>query len=120
MRVTKEPEERRQEIIETAMRLFYEKGAMRRPPLRISRRQSAWPRDCATATFHRRRRCLTARSISMPRHWPTGLLSACRQFKEGPLKEILGQCLWTREADGSVFYQVFHEADNKSFTTSFL
>ena len=26
MRVTKEPEERRQEIIETAMRLFYEKG----------------------------------------------------------------------------------------------
>ncbi len=34
MRVTKEPEERRQEIIETAMRLFYEKGAMRRPPLR--------------------------------------------------------------------------------------
>lgn len=26
MRITKDPEERRQEIIETAMHLFYEKG----------------------------------------------------------------------------------------------
>lgn len=26
MRITKEPEERKQEILDTAMRLFYEKG----------------------------------------------------------------------------------------------
>lgn len=31
MRITKEPEERKQEILDTAMRLFYEKGYEKRP-----------------------------------------------------------------------------------------
>ena len=31
MRITKEPEERKQEILDTAMRLFYERDMKKRP-----------------------------------------------------------------------------------------
>lgn len=44
MRITKDPEERRQEIIETAMLLFYENG-YEKHRLEILRRQSEWHRD---------------------------------------------------------------------------
>lgn len=59
MRITKDPEERRQEIIETAMHLFYEKG-YEKHRLEILRRQSEWHRDYATVTFLQKRLSLTA------------------------------------------------------------
>ena len=74
MRITKEPEERKQEIFDAALKLFGEK-AMKKLQLRISQKRSEWHRDCAIVTFHPKKYCLTAPSISMPTYWWLNLLT---------------------------------------------
>ena len=74
MRVTKEPEVRKQEIFDTALKLFGEKGYEKRP-LQILRKQSVWLRACAIDTSHLKKYCLTVLSISMQKFWQDSLLN---------------------------------------------
>ncbi len=64
MRISKEPEARKQEILETAMKLFAEKGYEKRPYL-ILQKKSEWHKDYVTAIFHQKIFFFKQQSMSM-------------------------------------------------------
>lgn len=64
-RITKDPTERRQEILDTALKLFWEKGYEKTSMTEIAR-PCRWHRDCVTAIFHPKRRCFRQLLINMP------------------------------------------------------
>lgn len=113
MRITKEPEERKQEIIETAMRLFHEKGYEKTSITDIANAVGVaqglcyryFPSkealfDCAVDSYAGR----LADKFSLP-----------PDSQDMSLKQILEHMPANVETDDSDFYQVFHEADNKKF-----
>ena len=113
MRVTKEPEERRQEIIETAMRLFYEKGYEKTSIADIAKAIGVAQGLCYR--YFPSKEALFDCTVDQYAQTLADRLTPPADSLKRPLKEILGQMPMDTEADGSVFYQVFHEADNKKF-----
>ena len=68
MRITKEPEERRQEIFDAALKLFGEKGYEKITITDIAK-SIGYLRAFATVISHQRKYCLTARLSSMRIYW---------------------------------------------------
>lgn len=113
MRITKAPEERRHEILDTAMRLFYEKGYEKTSITDIAReigiaqglcyryfpsKESLF--DCAIEQYAR----LLADDI---------MQSVCGEKKS--LKQMIGEMPAAVEKDNSDYYKVLHKMENKKF-----
>ena len=68
MRITKEPEVRRQEILDTALRLFGEQGYEKTSITDIARAIGV-AQAYAIVTFHQKKHCLTVPLSSMQISW---------------------------------------------------
>lgn len=68
MRITKEPEVRRQEILDTALNYLGSRD-MKRPRSLILQGRSVWHRAYAIVTFHQKKHCLTVPLSSMQISW---------------------------------------------------
>ena len=77
MRITKEPEERRQEIFDAALKLFGEKGYEKTTITDIAKTIGV-RRDSVIAIFRPKKPCLTVLSSSMRMNWYHSLL-ICRK-----------------------------------------
>lgn len=112
MRITKDPEERRQEIIETAMHLFYENGYEKTSIGDIAKAIGVaqglcyryFPSkealfDCTVDQYAQ----ILADKFALP------------AGRELSLKQIIEAMPVNVETDDTDFYRVFHEADNKKF-----
>ncbi len=64
MRISKEPEARKQEILETAMKLFAEKGYEKTSISDIAK-EIGWHKDYVTAIFHQKIFFFKQQSMSM-------------------------------------------------------
>lgn len=63
-RISKEPEVRRQEILDTAMSVFMEKG-YEAATMRVLRQPCMWCRDCVTGILSPSRCCMILQLSSM-------------------------------------------------------
>lgn len=113
MRVTKEPEERRQEIIDTAMRLFYEKGYEKTSIADIAKAIGVAQGLCYR--YFPSKEALFDSTVDQYAQILAGRLTPPEESLKRPLKEILEQMPMDAETDDSMYYRVFHEADNKKF-----
>ena len=98
MRITKEPEERKQEILDTAMRIFYEKGYEKTSITDIARAIGVAQGLCY-------------------RYFPSKEAlfdSAIDQYAE-ELKEIIETMPVMVETENNDYYKTFHVVENKKF-----
>ncbi|MBU3877244.1 TetR/AcrR family transcriptional regulator [Faecalicatena sp. AGMB00832] len=113
MRITKEPEERKQEIIETAMRLFHEKGYEKTSIADIAKAIGVAQGLCYR--YFPSKEALFDCTIDQYAQVLADRLSLPADIPDMPLKQLLKAMPADVETDDSDFYQVFHEADNKKF-----
>ena len=113
MRITKEPEERKQEIIDTAMRLFYEKGYEKTSIADIAKAIGVAQGLCYR--YFPSKEALFDCTVDQYAQILADRLSLPPDMQDLPLKQILEHMPADVETDDSNFYKVFHGADNKKF-----
>ena len=112
MRITKDPEERRQEIIETAMHLFYEKGYEKTSIGDIAKAIGVAQGLCYR--YFPSKEALFDSTVDQYAQILADRLSLPAE-KEVSLRQILENMPVDAETDDTDFYKVFHKADNKKF-----
>ena len=112
MRITKDPEERRQEIIETGMHLFYEKGYEKTSIGDIAKAIGVAQGLCYR--YFPSKEALFDSTVDQYAQILADRLSLPAE-KEVSLRQILENMPVDAETDDTDFYKVFHKADNKKF-----
>ena len=94
MRVTKEPEERRQEIIDTAMRLFYEKGYEKTSIADIAKAIGVAQGLCYR--YFPSKEALFDSTVDQYAQILAGRLTPPEESLRGHLRKFWNRCPWTR------------------------
>ena len=113
MRITKEPEERKQEILDVAIRLFNEKGYEKTSIGDIAKTMGVAQGLCYR--YFPSKEALFDSAVEQYAHLLVDTLSLPVGVENMPLKQIIEQMPTTVETGHSEYYQVFHEAKNKKF-----
>lgn len=113
MRITKDPEERKQEIIETAMHLFHEKGYEKTSIADIAKAMGVAQGLCYR--YFPSKEALFDCTVDQYAQVLADRLSLPKDLPDLPLKQLLRNMPANVETDDSDFYDVFHEADNQKF-----
>lgn len=112
MRIVKEPEERKQEILETAMRLFYEKGYEKTSIADIAQAIGVAQGLCYRY-FPSKERLF---DCAVDEYAEQLAEAMTLEDTEGrTLKEIIDCMPLAVESEGSPYYGALHQAENKKF-----
>mgnify|MGYP002228660009 FL=1 len=118
MRVTKEPEVRKQEILDTALKLFGENGYEKTSITDIAKAIGV-AQVYAIAIFRLKRRCLTARLNNMRMSWWSSL-SVLKRTITRPYGRSLKICLPLWKNGTQNIIQSFTAQKTRNSTISFL
>ena len=113
MRITKEPEERKQEILDTAMRIFYEKGYEKTSITDIARAIGVGKGLCYR--YFPSKEVLFDRAVEQYAEKLVSRFSILPKAESRTLKELIETMPLTAETEGDGYYQTFHAAENKKF-----
>lgn len=113
MRITKEPEERRQEILDTAMRLFYEKGYEKTSITDIAKAIGVAQGLCYR--YFPSKEALFDSAIDQYAEELAGRFAVPKDWKGMTLKEILENMPVMVETEDSDYYKALHVMENKKF-----
>lgn len=112
MRITKDPQERKQEILETAMRLFQEKGYEKTSISDIAKAIGVAQGLCYR--YFPSKEVLFDEVVDQYATMQVQALSATVK-KDMTLKQILEGLPATVETDDDAYYQLFHGVENPKF-----
>ena len=113
MRITKEPEERKQEILDMAINLFNEKGYEKTSIADIAKAIGVAQGLCYR--YFPSKEVLFDCAVEQYAHLLVDTLSLPAGMDTKPLKQIIEEMPAMIETDSSNYYKVFHEAANKKF-----
>lgn len=113
MRVTKEPEVRRQEILDTALRLFGEKGYEKTSITDIARAIGVAQGLCYR--YFPSKEALFDSAIEQYADELAAQLANAAQDDSAPLRQIIEAMPAAAEARDTKYYPVFHGAENQKF-----
>ncbi len=113
MRITKDPEERKQEILDTAMKLFYEKGYEKTSITDIANTIGIAQGLCYR--YFPSKESLFDHAIDRYAQQLVDRLTPSKAQKEKPLREIIAEMPISVETKDSVYYGTLHQAENKKF-----
>ena len=113
MRITKEPEERKQEILDTAMRIFYEKGYERTSITDIARAIGVAQGLCYR--YFPSKEALFDSAVEQYAEKLVSRFAILPETEGRTLKELIETMPLTAETEGDGYYQTFHTAENKKF-----
>ena len=111
MRVSKDPATRRQEILDTAMRLFWEKGYERTSITDISKAMGVAQGLCYR--YFPSKEALLEAGLAQYAHVLAQRLLAERTEAELPLKELLAAWTFFKEEEQDAYYAFFHQGGNQ-------
>lgn len=113
MRITKEPEERKQEILDTAMRLFYEKGYEKTSIADIAKEIGVAQGLCYR--YFPSKEALFDSAIEQYADEIAGKYSMSKGSGKLTLKEIVETMPVMVETEGTDYYNALHVVENKKF-----
>lgn len=113
MRITKEPEERKQEILDTAMRLFYEKGYEKTSITDIAKAIGVAQGLCYR--YFPSKEALFDSAIDQYAEELAHRFSIPADSDKRTLKEIVETMSVMVETDNSNYYKTLHVMENKKF-----
>ena len=113
MRITKEPEERKQEILDTAMRLFNEKGYEKTSIADIANAIGIAQGLCYR--YFPSKEALFDSAVEQYAHLLVDALPLPDGTENMPLKQMIAAMPVTIEREHSEYYKVFHETANQKF-----
>lgn len=113
MRITKEPEERKQEILDTAMRLFQEKGYEKTSISDIAKAIGVAQGLCYR--YFPSKEVLFDSVVDQYAGILADALSAPVKGKKLSLRELLEEMPATVETKDNDYYRLFHGVENKKF-----
>lgn len=113
MRITKEPEERKQEILDTAMRLFYEKGYEKTSIADIAKTIGIAQGLCYR--YFPSKETLFDSAIEQYAEEIASRFSVPSSKNKKTLKELIETMPITVEIKDSNYYKTLHIAENKKF-----
>lgn len=113
MRITKEPEERKQEILDMAIRLFNEKGYEKTSITDIAKAIGVAQGLCYR--YFPSKEALFDSAVEQYAHLLVDNLALSTDIEKIPLKQIIEKMPTMIETDNSEYYKVFHESTNKKF-----
>lgn len=113
MRITKEPEERKQEILDTAMRLFYEKGYEKTSITDIAKAIGVAQGLCYR--YFPSKETLFDSAIEQYAEELVRPFSAPQNDSQLTLKEIIETMPVIIETEDNDYYKVLHIVENKKF-----
>lgn len=113
MRITKEPEERRQEILDTAMRLFYEKGYEKTSITDIAKAIGVAQGLCYR--YFPSKEALFDSAIDQYAEELVKKFALPQNNSVLSLKEILETMPIMVETENTTYYKVLHVVENKKF-----
>lgn len=112
VRIVKEPEERKQEILETAMRLFYEKGYEKTSITDIAQAIGIAQGLCYRY-FPSKENLFDSAVDQYAQQLADKLTGGIKADR--PLKELLASIPLVAENEESLYYGVLHQQENKKF-----
>lgn len=118
MRITKEPEERKQEILDTAMRLFYEKGYEKTSITDIAKAIGVAQGLCYR--YFPSKEALFDQAIDQYAEELVSRFTIPKASKELTLKEIIETMPVIVETEDSDYYKALHVVENKKFHNQLL
>lgn len=113
MRVTKEPEERKQEILDTALRLFSENGYEKTSIADIAKAIGVAQGLCYR--YFPSKEALFDSAIEQYANILVEQYAGVEQYERKTLRQIIEEMPVTAEQQDTKYYPVFHGADNKKF-----
>lgn len=113
MRITKEPEERKQEILDTALRLFQEKGYEKTSISDIAKAIGVAQGLCYR--YFPSKEALFDSVVDQYAGILVEALATPAKKKNISLKQILEEMPVTVETEDNNYYQLFHRVENKKF-----
>lgn len=113
MRITKEPEERKQEILDTAMKLFYEKGYEKTSITDIANAIGIAQGLCYR--YFPSKEVLFDSAIDQYAQILVDRLMPSKTEKGKSLKDLISEMPISVETNNSVYYKVLHQMENKKF-----
>lgn len=113
MRITKEPEERKQEILDTAMRLFYEKGYEKTSIADIAKEIGVAQGLCYR--YFPSKEALFDSAIEQYADEIANKFTISKSNEKLTLKEIIETMPIMVETEGTDYYNVLHIVENKKF-----
>lgn len=113
MRITKEPEERKQEILDTAMRLFYEKGYEKTSIADIAKAIGVAQGLCYR--YFPSKEALFDSAIDQYATELANKFMLPKGSKKATLKEIIENMPVSVETDNTDYYKALHVVENKKF-----
>lgn len=113
MRITKEPEERKQEILDTAMRLFYEKGYEKTSIADIAKTIGVAQGLCYR--YFPSKEALFDSAIEQYAEELVNRFSVPSSHDKLTLKELIETMPVMVEAEDSNYYKTLHAVENKKF-----
>ena len=113
MRITKEPEERKQEILDTAMRLFYEKGYEKTSIADIAKALGIAQGLCYR--YFPSKEALFDSAVEQYAQEIVGRFSQAPSYEHLSLKEMIETMPILVETDDSSYHKTLHTAENKKF-----
>lgn len=113
MRITKDPEERKQEILDTAMRLFYEKGYEKTSIADIAKTIGVAQGLCYR--YFPSKEALFDSAIEQYAQELVSRFSLPSAHDEMSLKKLIETMPVMVETDDSDYYRTLHVAENKKF-----
>lgn len=113
MRITKEPEERKQEILDTAMKLFYEKGYEKTSITDIANTIGIAQGLCYR--YFPSKEILFDSAIDQYAQQLVDRLTISKAENGKSLKDMISGMPVSVETNNSVYYGALHQAENKKF-----
>ncbi|MCI6708161.1 MAG: TetR/AcrR family transcriptional regulator, partial [Eisenbergiella massiliensis] len=113
MRITKEPEERKQEILDTAMRLFYEKGYEKTSIADIAKEIGVAQGLCYR--YFPSKEALFDSAIEQYADEIANKFTISKSNEKLTLKEIIETMPIMVETEGTDYYNALHVVENKKF-----
>ena len=113
MRITKEPEERKQEILDTAMRLFYEKGYEKTSITDIAKAIGVAQGLCYR--YFPSKEALFDSAIEQYANQLLSQFTIPQESSQLTLKEIIDTMPVMVETEDNDYYRVLHIVENKKF-----
>lgn len=113
MRISKEPEERKQEILETAMKLFAQNGFEKTSISDIAKEIGVAQGLCYR--YFPSKDVLFQTALNEYANILVSKMTKNINIKQDTLKEILNKMTLFSEHESDLYYQVFHDKQNKNF-----
>ena len=113
MRISKAPEERKQEILETAMKLFAQNGFEKTSISDIAKEIGVAQGLCYR--YFPSKDVLFQTALNEYANILVSKMTKNINIKQDTLKEILNKMTLFSEHESDLYYQVFHDKQNKNF-----